>query len=307
MSLRQGRFKKHAITTEALPALSQEIYPRLQKLTMLYQDRKISAAEFCALYILLFVKLTRKNLWLGAKIKSGNSPILGFPISQLDKVILDFDQTMFPEMTVMDIIQNYTLRGIPNVVNTTLLQWHHDIIPLILLFKIPKPNEVLWDQMQGKRSVTMITSEAGLSKYVLGERDPLSFLIHDLQHAAKFYSNKDSFIGQLGFYRFIHKLAENEELNLLLSEDAQFRENFEYAISDMNAYSVHLVKHINNSFKEVNKKLGRTDCLWLKYLNQNVHDYKTLEVFLALYQQNQINSQNTLMIQAFFEDLGRIS
>jgi len=284
MSLRQGRFKKHSIPEGKLPDIGGKLYPAIQNLKDQYHNQQFSSAEFCAHYILLFVKETKGKLWLGSK-----------RVNKPDPRIKKND---LPE--ILRLLDEYTLRGIPEVVNETLILWDQKILPLNLLFTIPKPLDVLKEQMKGERSVTMITHEAGLKKYVLGERDPLSFLIHDLQHAFKFYSHPESFKGQIGFYRFIFELANNEELIKMMMADLQFKEEFEYAISDMNAYSLHLIKHLNNSFKEANKRLHIQNCLWKKYFSSKIHEERTKGAFQELYETNTLPDSLSPLIQEFF-------
>jgi hypothetical protein len=283
MSLRQGRFKKHSIPEEKLNLIGLKLYPEILSLKEKYLGKEIGPAEFCAHYIILFVKQTRGNLWLGAKRNKSNT-------------------MRNSDSEVLNLFENYTLRGIPEVVNETILMWHQKIIPLNLLFHIPKPLDVLREQMKGERSVTMITSELGLTKYVLEERDPLSFLIHDLQHAYKFFSHHESYRGQIGFYNFIFDLAKDEQLLKMMNADEQFKNEFEYAISDMNAYSLHLIKHLNNSFKEANKRLEIRQCLWRNYYLSKIKEEKTKIAFEELYTSNHLPDHLSPLIQDFFLD-----
>jgi hypothetical protein len=281
MSLRQGRFKKHSISEDKLSSIGLKLYPAILSLKDKYLKEEIGPAEFCAHYIILFVKQTRGNLWLGSKRNRSNT-------------------IRKNESEALNLLENYNLRGIPEVVNETILMWHQKILPLNLLFHIPKPIDVLMEQMKGERSVTMITSEIGLTKYVLEERDPLSFLIHDLQHAYKFFSHHESYKGQIGFYNFIFDLAKDEKLLKMMNADEQFKNEFEYAISDMNAYSLHLIKHMNNSFKEANKRLRLSQCLWRNYYLSKIKDEKTKLAFEELYKLNHLPSDLSPLIQEFF-------
>ena len=92
-----------------------------------------------------------------------------------------------------------------------------------------------------------------IDELVLGERDPFSFLLHDLVHAYKMFSNDYLLSGQLGFYRALLKLFSASEetkstsrtqscsiLEPLLANDAQLVDQFDYLISDMNSHPRHL-------------------------------------------------------------------
>jgi hypothetical protein len=85
-----------------------------------------------------------------------------------------------------------------------------------------------------------------LDKLVMDERDPLSFLLHDLVHAYNMF-NYD-FKSQVGFYKAIYNLYKPESksldyLNLLYKSDEQFVERFDYLTSDMNTQARHLFYH----------------------------------------------------------------
>jgi hypothetical protein len=88
-----------------------------------------------------------------------------------------------------------------------------------------------------------------LDKLVMGERDPFSFLLHDLVHAYKMFDNDYLLKGQLGFYKALLKLFSEEtcsdpkfisDFDFLLKNDQKFSEEFDYLISDMNSHPRHL-------------------------------------------------------------------
>lgn len=83
----------------------------------------------------------------------------------------------------------------------------------------------------------------------MNERDPLSFLLHDLVHAYKMFANDDLHAGQIQFYKQLLKLFEpkssldhlfQSNLNDLLNSDPEFSKQFDYLISDMNSHPRHL-------------------------------------------------------------------
>ncbi len=305
MSLRQGRFKKCSIDPYLLEEVAVTIYPRLKQCLELYYQQKITAAEMAALYVILFVKNTRKKLWLAGKMKS---PLklqkASYPLIELPKEILElsqYEQRKIAGRSILDLFCHNILSGIPLVVNQTLTAWHDGDLPLILLERIPLPKEVLEQQLKGERSVTMITKEKNLGQYVFGERDPLSFLIHDLQHAAKFYFHPKAYSSQVGFYRFIYPFMSDPKLLSLLQEDAQFKNEFEYAISDMNAYCLHLLKHINAAFREAEKETVGAKNIWFDYLNNEIKDGTLLKIFYHLYETNKLELEDALQVEHYFD------
>jgi hypothetical protein len=96
-----------------------------------------------------------------------------------------------------------------------------------------------------------------LDALVLGERDPLSFLLHDLVHAYKMFSNPYLFNGQVGFCRAMLRLYADQtalaELQSLLEADEKFADAYDYLISDMNSHPKHLFFYFKailiNAFK----------------------------------------------------------
>jgi len=108
------------------------------------------------------------------------------------------------------------------------------------MFRIPTPLEVLEQQKVGRRCVTLFTEKKRLEKFVLGDRDPLSFTMHDLIHADHFY-HSSCFQGQLGFYGLLDFCLKQNHFEKHLQID-EFAHELDYLISDMNAYAVHLMK-----------------------------------------------------------------
>jgi len=64
-------------------------------------------------------------------------------------------------------------------------------------------------QAEGKRCVSLISNN--LESLVMNERDAFSFLLHDLVHAYKMFSNQILLNGQIGFCRAIMKILDNQQ------------------------------------------------------------------------------------------------
>jgi hypothetical protein len=101
---------------------------------------------------------------------------------------------------------------------------------------------VLEMQANKQRCVSLIFNK--IDELIMNERDPLSFLLHDLVHAYKMFHNKCLLQSQVGFYRSILKLNQNANFKIWLdnlkSNNKEFAENFDYLISDMNSHAKHL-------------------------------------------------------------------
>lgn len=266
MSLRKGHFKKNMFTEEQLALEAVTLHPKIEKIRTQWKNNELTDAQMAAHYILTIVHHR-------------------YP----------FHTMLGP---VREIFSERSLRGVPQAVNKMILNWIDGNANLILLEHVPTPKEVLAQQKQGKRCVTMMTALSGLSKNVLGERDALGFLIHDLQHAERFFAHHDTQKGQIGFYHFIGELFELDEVRKMMKQDTQFCEEFEYAMSDMNAYCVHLLKYLTSAFREASKRLNCT-CPFLEAIT--TYQANIQKIVEKVYFLNEITQTETLLLQYFFE------
>ncbi len=239
-SSRAGRFKKKLVSEDDLLVEAPQMMVKLAPFQDLLQSSQISEAEFTACYLLSFLSYRFPGSWLGSKIESNK--IAGISWRDLP---FDFEPNIKKRLekteSLQEIFANFSLKSTPQTVNRAIVKWSDGHYKLELMFRIPKPNEVLIQQKQGRRCVTALTDQR-ISKYILGERDALSFTMHDLIHADHFYHNNQCFEGQLGFYGLLDRTISYFDLS---NED--FSHEFEYVIADMNAYAVHLMKCLKSA------------------------------------------------------------
>ncbi len=239
-SSRAGRFKKKLVSENFLKFESQKVLISLNPFIDLHQSKKISDAEFVCSYILIFLSSRYPNTFLGAYKKTELIP--GIKIKDLP---FDFQKNIIkkidPQTSLFDLFAQHSFKSTPFSVNRALVEWGKGNYGLELMFKIPKPLDVLKQQITGRRCVTTILDER-LQNYILGERDALSFTMHDLIHADHFYFHNESFEGQVGFYNLLYRSFDYFDLR-----DKNFADEFEYLISDMNAYAVHLMKCLKSA------------------------------------------------------------
>ena len=238
-SSRAGRFKKKLVSIDQLQLEAPVIEAALAPVLNLYRESKITYSEFCALYVVLYLSTRFPKAWLGAKRPSLNIIHgMNFPVKNIPFKFEENIQKRLPE-TLGDIFNQFALKSTPETVNRSLLSWSAGNYPLILMFYIPRPEEVLEQQKQGKRCVTVLTKD--LNRFVLGERDPLSFTMHDLIHADHFYFHNECYEGQLSLYWFLDHCMKNGSFDELMQNE-DFKWELEYLISDMNAYAIHSLK-----------------------------------------------------------------
>lgn len=239
ISSRAGRFKKKLVSHDELQRESPKIEADLAPILELHRNKSISDAELVALYVIVYLSTRYPGTWLGAKRPELKIPHdMHFPVKNIPLTFEENIKKRLPE-SLGNLFNSFALRSTPETVNRSLLSWSGGKYPLILMFHIPLPGEVLNQQKQGKRCVTLLTR--GLNEFVLGERDPLSFTMHDLIHADHFYHDNECYEGQLSLYWFLdHCLTQGFFDELLKHPD--FKWELEYLISDMNAYAVHSLK-----------------------------------------------------------------
>lgn len=232
--IRQSAYKKSLVSEQDCLLWSQQFFaslgPVIENLEQKNQgDVNIKAqieAEFAAQYVLAGIQLLRPKDWRGGAHH-------GF----------DFTLTSSPSI---NIFLNHSLRSIPISVNRSLYFWQSGSYPLKLYRDIPSPLEVLKMQTRGYRCVSCITDPKLIEQYILGERDALSFALHDLIHADHFFRHPDWMKAQVGFCRWMLELYQNSVFKQWLNQDSVFEKEFFYAASDMNSHPAHLVKYFKS-------------------------------------------------------------
>lgn len=237
---RAGRFKKKLVSLEELREEAPLIRAKLAPFLELFSSSQLSQVDFTACYILLYLSHRYPGTWPGA-MKSKETTV-GPKLADLPfQFERNVQKRLAPETRLFDVFNNFALKSTPLSVNRTLLSWKRGDYELIQMFRIPGPREVLEQQIEAKRCVTTICDERN-AQYILGERDALSFCLHDLIHADHFYHHNESFEGQLGFYGLLYETFGFFDLSR-----EEFKHEFEYLISDMNAYPIHLLKCLKSA------------------------------------------------------------
>lgn len=272
-SSRAGRFKKKLVSLETLKLEAPVIEAALAPILSLHRQKTISDAEFTSLYVILYLSTRSPGKWLGATRPSMKiNQAMKFQVKDIPIKFEENIQRRLPD-TLGEIFNQFALKSTPETVNRSLLSWSAGEYPLIQMFHIPKPEEVLDQQKQGKRCVTVLTKD--LNRFVLGERDPLSFTMHDLIHADHFYYHNDCFEGQLSLYWFLdYCLKSGHFAELMGNED--FKWELEYLISDMNAYAIHSLKCLKAALIHYHPEKERFFERWVKKIGKNEESFLRL-------------------------------
>ncbi len=251
MKNRPLRYQNVLISPEFLKTHRDEIYRFLTELNL----SALSPKDKTALYLLFFIKLRTPHNWFQKK----SSELFKMPNSDssllvLGEGLINFSKTekeKLKDLSVFEFFKNYRFKGIPECVNRVMENWYLNNWELKMIHYIPSSKSLLKLQAENKRFLTLIIDPEQCQDLILGKRDPLSFAIHDLMHADQFFNNPISKASQLGFYKLIANVYDNKNILNLLSNE-QFKDEFDYVVSDMNAYIIHLLKCFKGVFERHN-------------------------------------------------------
>lgn len=250
MKNRSGGYKKVLFNTQELASFGGKLESSLNDLLRL----DLVDYDQCSLYILLFLRLRHKKNWLQQKLPlpSHTSGAKLLEIIPESFELTEWEKKKLENVTTQTLFSHFNLRGIPGGINRAMTNWSEGLWNIVLLDYIPSSKKLLGFQAQKKRCVTIITKKDQINKLVLEARDPLSFVLHDLDHADHFFSNREILHGQLGFYQKSLEIYDLAFLENHRKENASFEHDFNYVVSDMNAYVVHLAKCLKASFTNHN-------------------------------------------------------
>lgn len=254
MKNRHGSYKKLLLSEEALLAAGPWLYENLSGFKM--QD--LTEQDFATLYILLYLRLRTPKNWLQPKqnneadLRPGEKLLTDIIPSSMKLTAWEMEKLQ--GLTGRGLFDCFVMKGIPLSVNRAMVNWYEGKWKIKMLEYIPSSRELLKLQVQNTRCITLMTSPENCAKIVLGSRDPLSFVLHDLMHADQFFSHDVSQKGQLGFYSLINAIYDKTETRSLLKTNPDFKKEFEYIASDMNAYVIHLFKCLKSSIYRTEEK-----------------------------------------------------
>lgn len=240
MKNRSGSYKKVLIPEGHLGPKRQALIKNID----LIKNQPLKPFELCTLYILLFLRIRHPKNWLQKKspLHHLENENLLLDIIHEEFYLTPWEKEKLQGVCAKNLFIHFNLRGIPLAVNRTILNWSNGLWNIELLTHIPSPRELLRLQVRNTRCITLTVNHDELDRLVLSSRDPLSFVLHDLHHADHFFNQNENLKGQLGFYNLVNQIYDKPQLKKSLKEDSLFRSEFEYVVSDMNAYVIHLFK-----------------------------------------------------------------
>lgn len=297
MKNRNGSYKKILIDTETLKAHGDTLRKNLLEMKKL----GINSKDFTTLYLLLFLRIKHPKNWLQKKNKS---PLLSNSNELLAMIpetfqLTDWEKEKLSGLGHIELFSTYNLKGIPDSINRTMINWYQGLWNIEMLEHIPTPRELLRLQVKNTRCITLITDVTQIDSMVLKSRDPLSFVLHDLMHADQFFSQHESLKGQLGFYKLVNDIYDRPEMKSLIASDSSFKKEFEYVASDMNAYVIHLFKCLKSSIYRTDALSSHTDFFnqLLSWWNMNEEEKNSSQLLNTPH----FSLENEMTLKDFFE------
>lgn len=139
--------------------------------------------------------------------------------------------------------ERYQFRSVIPNVSIALMHWLRGHWPLQLVQHIPSPHEVLWMQVSGLRPVTLVSEYPRMRQPVLTKANGFVFMVHDLEHAWKFFHDPRLHVMQRNLFAALERALAAGLFSGELHE-AEFATRFDYLISDMNTHPVHSLQYL---------------------------------------------------------------
>lgn len=210
---------------------------------------QVNAPEFCALQVLGYLGLRRRNVqWLRRRSSSWtilkNPPSTGafsdwnlFSSVWSDQVIRSLNG-----LHLYEVLQEFDLLCIPYGIQRGLLGWLNEPTQMDLSCEVVTPLRMLQVQATGRRIVTSFFAEEDLRKLHQG-KEACEFLLHDLEHADKFFHQTQTHQLQTQFFSRLLTAYQDGAFSDRLLQDATFQAQFDYVMADMNSHPAHLEKY----------------------------------------------------------------
>jgi hypothetical protein len=216
----------------------EDLAVRLPRLAARWQDGELDDAAYAAAYFLVWQMAVH-----GRRFASRSSKSDGRPDAAAWHRELDASSGEALRAALIGWFERYRFLGVIPNVPAAFLGWLREQWSLSLALCIPSPEEVLRMQAAGCRPVTVVAEYPRALRPVLSKADGFAFLVHDLEHAYKFFHDPRLHAGQRRFFRLLRGAVE-AGLFQPYRADAVFSGQFDYLISDMNTHPVHSLRYL---------------------------------------------------------------
>lgn len=191
-----------------------------------YQAGESHAAELAAVYIAERVHRAAGARWL-----------------QADRRDRPADAT--PTSPWLRLFAERELCRVPHPVPRALIGWARGERPVDLFFDVPSPRALLALQARGRRCVSLLAEGVPTAPH----EDGLAFAIHDLCHLEKFV-DPDFHAEQVGFFALLDRALDDPRWEVLTAGfDAQWEDDRDHVLADMNGSAIFLLLVLKNKLK----------------------------------------------------------
>ena len=198
----------------------------------------IGDAAYAALYFLHWQAAICGRRFASRKFKSDPRPDWMGWFGEIERVSAEH----LPALLVHYFERHHFL-GVSSNVSAVLSAWVRGEWPLTLCDRIPSPEEVLHMQVEGTRPVTILSDLARMLRPVLHKPNAFAFMLHDLEHAYKFFRDPQLHAGQRSFFAELQQMIEGGLISQYC-KDPIFEEKLYYLMSDMNTHIMHSLQFL---------------------------------------------------------------
>ena len=221
-------------TTAAMEALRVAI----AELVARRRFGEINDAQFAGLYFLHWQIALHGGAFASRRSKRGDRPEATACLAAVKSVT-----GVALSHQLLGFFECLQFRGVRPKVPAALRGWLTGRWGLDLRHDVPSPREVLGAQARGRRMVTAITRFPCLLEPVLGKPNAFAFLLHDLEHAHKYFHSPGLFRSQLALFRALEAAVVGRVFEPY-TIDPLFAAKFHYLISDMNTHPQHAYQYL---------------------------------------------------------------
>jgi hypothetical protein len=233
-TLRRNRFKPLIFSSATRVAIVDSFLDELGPYLKAWREGQLESFMMVGIYWVLLIKNLRPRDY-----KVGQTPWAA-------DLKLDSDQN--DAFSLWSVPLSYRLRSCPLGAHAIFYKWFKKEVDLVVTEQLPTSVDVLNLQCEGSRFVTLVTDPELFISEIEG-RDPLSFLLHDLVHADKFFSKFLLSHDQVNYFIELKARYQSGEFNELLKQQ-EFNKKFDYLISDMNSHPEHMKAYLNHIILE---------------------------------------------------------
>lgn len=209
----------------------------LPRLHQRWRSGTLTAAAYAAAYFVVWRIARHGSCFAARRSKRDPRPDAGTWLAHLESPGVQVHE----QLCVW--LETAQFRGVAGAVVEALSAWLRGAYDLQLRLEIPDPLEVLRLQAQGSRPVTLIPDPDRALRPVLSKADGDAFLIHDLEHAFRFFHDPRLHAGQRRWFGYLLRAVE-AGLFESLRADPVFAGQFDYLISDMNTHPLHGLRYL---------------------------------------------------------------